>query len=325
MSELITIQPNADNRLLWLECAGRWLEAVERRRGSARSRHEYQKCLKAFFAYVDKDPANVTGADCQRWLASLTETGLANTTIKTRLAAVSSFYNFACHKFEDTPGHYLHNFNPASICQRPHINLYEKAQGLNPEQTRALLKACNRQTVKGARDFALISFYLYTGRRRVEIARLKWADIRDGAEPGAREYHYTGKGSKTAWRELPGPVWIALEFYLKQSGRIVQMQPDSPLFVATQHPGEIERPLAEITVNQILDRAASRAGLEHVKVHGLRHTAAKLRRKGGYTLEQVSEFLDHNNIATTQIYLGALESKGDIGWRNVEALIGLEG
>jgi site-specific recombinase XerD len=87
----------------------------------------------------------------------------------------------------------------------------------------------------------------------------------------------------------------------------------------------VEQPIGERTVNQIIDQAAKLAGLEHLKVHSLRHTAAKLRRKGGYTLEQVSEFLDHNSIATTQIYLGALESKGDVGWRNVEALIGLDG
>lgn len=324
MSELVTIPQSNNTRVLWVECAGRWLEAVERRRGSARSRHEYEKCLKTFFAFVGKDPELVTGSDCQRWLASMQEAGLANATIKTRLAAVSSFYNFACTKFEDAPGHYLHNFNPASVCQRPHINPYEKAQGLSPEQTRALLRACNRATVKGARDFALLSFYLYTGRRRVEIVRLTWADIRDGNETGTKEYHYTGKGSKTAWRELPGPVWTALECYLKNSGRLPKMLPISPLFVATKHAGDVERAISEDTVNQVLEYAASRAGLEHVKVHALRHTAAKLRRKGGYTLEQVSSFLDHSSIATTQIYLGATEGMSDIGWRSVEALIRIE-
>jgi uncharacterized protein (TIGR01777 family) len=67
------------------------------------------------------------------------------------------------------PGRYLHNFNPASAVQRLHINPYEKAKGLSPEQARAMLKGCDRATVLGARDHAILSFYLLTARRRADI------------------------------------------------------------------------------------------------------------------------------------------------------------
>ena len=89
MSDLLTLQPPSNQSAVWLECASRWLEAVERRRGSARSRQEYQKILTAFFQFVGKEPQEVAGADCQRWATSLGEAGLARNTIKTRLAAVS--------------------------------------------------------------------------------------------------------------------------------------------------------------------------------------------------------------------------------------------
>jgi integrase/recombinase XerC len=100
------------------------------------------------------------------------------------------------------------------------------------------------------------------------------------------------------------------------------MRPDSPLFVATQHQAAEERPIAPITINQIVHRAACLAGLEHIKVHSLRNTAAKLRRRSGADLEEVSQFLDHSSIATTQIYINSLEAVKDVSWQGVEALIG---
>ena len=318
---------------LWAECYERWLEGVERRRGSARSRQEYAKSFQTFVTFVEgKHPASVTGTDCQRWVAQMQERGLSKATIRARLAAVSSFYQFTCTRFEREPGHYLHDFNPASLVQRPHVNPYEKAKGLSVEQLRALFKSCDRTTPKGARDYALLSLYIYTSRRRAEIVRLRWSDLREGRETGQMEYRYQGKGGKGGWRDLPGPAWSALEWYLKVAGRESQMQQDSPLFVATHDkakylPGRAapaaNKPIGESTINYVVSQAAKKAGLEHLSVHTLRHTAAKLRRATGASLEEVSAFLDHANIATTQIYLSSTEAKADVGWRKVEAIIGL--
>ncbi|MEI6043240.1 MAG: tyrosine-type recombinase/integrase [Chloroflexota bacterium] len=326
-------QDNEEDTALWAACYEHWLEAVERRRGSARSRVEYAKAFKNFLSFMDgKHPALITGADCQRWVHTMQEEGLAKTTVKTRLGAVSSFYKFATTRFERTPNQYLHNFNPTTLVQRPHINPYEKAKGLNVEQVRALLKGCDRATVAGSRDYALLCFYLYTSRRRSEIVRLCWSDLRDGREVGLKEYRYIGKGGKGGWRDLPEPVWKALEWYLKASGRLEKMQADSPLFMATHDrakylPGRTEpnlnKPIGESTINYVVEQAAKRAGLEHVTVHTLRHTAAKLRRATGATLEEVSEFLDHSSLATTQIYLNNTEARQDMGWRKVQALVGL--
>lgn len=335
-TELLTLplppQQQGDLADPWIDCATAWLEAVERRRGSARSRNEYQKILTAFFQHVAKAPASVSGSDVQRWISTLHESGLAKNTINTRLAAVSSFYAFACAKFEVEPGRYLHNFNPATVVQREHVNPYEKAQGLSIEGAKALLAAFDPSTTKGLRDRAITTFYLYTGRRCIEVARLLWADLRPGDEIGQYEYHYQGKGGKGGWRDLPGPAWTALESYLKASGRLASMKADSPLFTSTivltaGHTtariaaAASPTPISPRQIAYIVDGAAKRAGLGHLKVHALRHTAAKLKRKAGDGIEEVSAFLDHSSIATTQIYLGAIEAKKDKSWRKVEDLL----
>jgi integrase len=56
-----------------------------------------------------------------------------------------------------------------------------------------------------------------------------------------------------------------------------------------------------------LRRYLKNAGLPAGGVHVFRHSAAKLRRDAGETVEEVSRFLDHSNLATTTTYLH--------GWR----------
>ena len=56
------------------------------------------------------------------------------------------------------------------------------------------------------------------------------------------------------------------------------------------------------------------AGLPPSGVHVLRHTAAKLRRDVGESVESVSQFLDHSSLAVTTTYLRRLEGERDAAW-----------
>jgi integrase len=58
-------------------------------------------------------------------------------------------------------------------------------------------------------------------------------------------------------------------------------------------------------------------------VHIFRHTAAKLRRDVGESIEDVSRFLDHSSLAVTTIYLRRLEGQEDQGWGKVAEAIGV--
>src|SRR5680860_95272 len=76
-----------------------------------------------------------------------------------------------------------------------------------------------------------------------------------------------------------------------------------------------------------LQRHFRDAGLPPAGIHILRHTAAKLRRDAGESIEDVSRFLDHTSLAVTTTYLRRLEGQEDHGWGRVaEAIgVGLEG
>jgi len=70
-----------------------------------------------------------------------------------------------------------------------------------------------------------------------------------------------------------------------------------------------------------LRRYGEAIGVEGLTVHTLRHTAAKLRRQSGATLEDVQAVLGHSNIATTARYLARLEGTKDSGWQAAARLL----
>ena len=65
------------------------------------------------------------------------------------------------------------------------------------------------------------------------------------------------------------------------------------------------------------------AGLPQAGVHIFRHSAAKLRREAGQSVEEVSRFLDHSSLAVTSVYLRQLEGDRDTTWQQVAESIGL--
>ena len=72
-----------------------------------------------------------------------------------------------------------------------------------------------------------------------------------------------------------------------------------------------------------LQRYLRAAGLPAAGVHILRHSAAKLRRDAGESIEDVSRFLDHSSLQVTTVYLRRLEGQEDRSWRQVAEAIGV--
>jgi len=72
-----------------------------------------------------------------------------------------------------------------------------------------------------------------------------------------------------------------------------------------------------------LRRYLGKAKLPLAGVHIFRHSAAKLRRDVGESIEDVSRFLDHSSLAVTTTYLRRLEGQEDRSWDKVAAAIGV--
>ena len=133
-------------------------------------------------------------------------------------------------------------------------------------------------------------------------------------------YAYRGKGGKRGRRELPHPAYEAIITTLVDAGKEqATMAPDESLWQAGARPEGV----TSGTFYARFRRYLQAAGLAPTGIHVLRHTAAKLRRDAGESIEEVSAFLDHSSLAVTTVYLRRLEGDADRTWPDVAAAIGL--
>jgi len=133
-------------------------------------------------------------------------------------------------------------------------------------------------------------------------------------------YTYRGKGGKRGRRELPRPAYEALCATLGDAGlSLAEMEPAASLWQAAAGP----RGITSSTLYSRFRRYERAAGLPPAGLHILRHTAAKLRRDAGASIEAVSNFLDHSSLAVTSVYLRRLEGEADRTWPEVAVAIGV--
>ncbi len=299
----------------WEQAFYAFLAEKERRSGSRRTVDAYSSTLQRFFGTANKTPEQITERDVFAFAHGVGPSGRkpAPVTIGSRLAAISSFYRFLIRmKILDS--------NPCDMVERPRVSP-SPPRGLTPEDIRHLL-AVIPETPSGLRDRAIILFLTLTGRRRTEVINLRAKDIIRGERA---YYTYRGKGGKQGKRELPKPALDAIEIALAACGKSLDVLGEAEAIWLTPDAGRAARGLGvtDGTFYTNLRRYMKAAGLPPAGVHVLRHSAAKLRRDVGESIEDVSRFLDHSSLAVTTTYLRRLEGQEDRTWQAVADAIGV--
>jgi integrase/recombinase XerC len=268
--------------------------------------------LQHFFGAVGAPPDQVNSQDVFAWAYGIGLSGNepSAVTIGARLACLSSFYKFLIRMNVVAS-------NPCDALERPKVSV-APPRGLTADDIRRLL-AVIPGTPVGLRDRAIILTLTLTGRRRAEVINMKAGDLT--GDEGRVWYRYRGKGGKQGKRELPQPAYAALTAALSAFGRdIAIMPPEASLWPSS---GEHGRGVTSGTFYANLRRYLRVAGLPLAGVHIFRHSAAKLRRDAGDSIEDVSRFLDHSSLAVTSGYLRRLEGQEDRSWAKVAEAIGL--
>jgi site-specific recombinase XerD len=299
-----------DDAAPWERTLYAFLGEKERRSGSRRTVESYARLLWPFFERVGS-PETVTPAHVLAWVYGIGASGRepSSATAGARIAAMSSFYRFLIRMNVATA-------NPCDAVERPRT-VQSVARGLSAEEVRRLL-AVVPDTVAGRRDRALLLTFILTGRRRSEVIGLTAGDISVVGETAF--YSYRGKGGKRGRRELPRPAYEALLATLADADlELATMNPSASLWQAGAGP----RGVTGSTFYSRFRRYLRLAGLQPTGLHVLRHTAAKLRRDAGASIEGVSSFLDHSSLAVTSVYLRRLEGEADRVWPDVAVAIGV--
>ncbi len=308
--------PFTDTARGWERALYAFLAEKERRSGSQRTVEAYSRMLQEFFGRLGKAPDEVTSQDVFLFAHGTGPSGRkpSSVTINARAACVSSFFRFLIRMNMVTA-------NPCDRLERPRITP-SPPRGLTPTQVRRLL-AVIPDTPVGLRDRAIVVALLLTGRRRAEVLSLKARDVVLDGETVV--YTYRGKGGKRGRRELPGPALQAITRALAAFGlELATMAPDASLWPPQREPAS-GRAVTSSTFYANFRRYLAKAGLPPSGVHITRHTAARLRRDAGDSIEDVSRFLDHTSLGTTTTYLRQLEGQEDRSWASVAAAIGVVG
>ena len=166
-------------------------------------------------------------------------------------------------------------------------------KGLDPDQVRRLLAACDVGTAVGIRDLTILILLVRLGLRRGEIAGLGLDDI----DWRAGTIRVRGKGDCHELMPLPPDVGGRLAEYLRHArpadaqGRTVFVRHFAP-----------HHALGPSRVSGIVADAARRADLGRVHAHRLRHTAATDLLRAGASLPEIGQLLRHRRVETTAIY-----------------------
>jgi integrase/recombinase XerC len=266
--------------------------------------------LQDFFGRAGKAPDAIIAQEVFLWAHGKGVSGKepSPVTIGARIACLSSFFRFLIRMDIVT-------VNPCDKLERPRTST-PPARGLSAEER---LLAIIPSTRQGLRDRAIILTLVLTGRRRAEVFRMTVGDLM--FENGVCFYSYRGKGGKTGRREFPRPALDALRAALAAFELDLGiMGPEESLWPSQSAGGS---GLTSGSFYGRFRRYLKAAGLPSSGLHVLRHTAAKLRRDAGESIEDVSRFLDHSSLAVTTTYLRRLESQEDHGWGKVAEAIGL--
>jgi site-specific recombinase XerD len=166
---------------------------------------------------------------------------------------------------------------------------------LSSEEVEQLLRAFDRSTATGRRDYAIARCYVDLGLRTIEIARLQLDDL-DWRES---RMQIRSKGRRTDLLPLPSLTGNAIAAYLR-SGR--RRTPARALFL--RHRPPLDKPATTDTIRAAIRNAALRCGLAQrlTGTHILRHTVASRLVKSGASLKAIADLLRHRSLDTTTIY-----------------------
>jgi len=207
--------------------------------------------------------------------------GLSQSTINAKIKAMKCFSEFLYQKY---------HFN-LPILVKCDSNTISEREILSQNDIQTLYKS-----TEDLRDKAILAVYYGCGLRASEGVNITLQDIQFDKK---RLYVSCGKGAKERLVPMSKQVMKDLENYIynKRSEQL-KIQNYNELFI-----GRGGKPIKSAGVAKRFKQLCEEAKLtKDVSLHCLRHSIATHLLESGMKLEDVSKFLGHSSLETTQIY-----------------------
>lgn len=179
---------------------------------------------------------------------------------------------------------------------------------LTLEEIQSLYRTCDKTTLRGLRDFCLISLMLHSGLRRHEISSLPRKAL---LEASGRVYLYArtkgDQAKKIPIKDLE--LLEALAKYFSKSGG--PLAPAGPMFWSIPRgPEKKTHPITDETIRRVIERSCRLAKIsKRITPHSLRHTFITQALHAGADIKTVQALAGHSNISTTSRYLHTTEER----------------
>jgi integrase len=289
--ELTSIPPSPSERLI-----GAYRADLERVRGLApRSVRQHARLAADFLRFLKYDDRtkSLGGLQVAAIDAFVIKAGarVGRITMQTVVTILRSFLRFLAARGEAPPGLDQHIESPR---QYRHERL---VRAVPWDAVLSLLRAIDRSTLKGRRDYAMLLLIATYGLRVSEVASLALDDISWRAR--VIRVPRPKVGSPLAV-PLTDEVATALVDYLRQRPPQVACR---QLFLRVRVP---RGPIKSTAVSDAFDVWAARAGLRLPSVggpHCLRHSLAMHLLRQGTPLKTIGDLLGHRSVESTGVYL----------------------
>lgn len=255
-----------------------------------RTIESYRLLLERFeVIYAQKDLETIAPDEIFHFLENLTG-NMAKSTRRLRYAQLKAFYNFIIDRCS------LNMRNPCST------SLLSKSFKAPKQQPHKIL---DRETVdemiyntKRQRDRLILELQARCGLRIGELLKIKGSDVSDRTitlrEPKS------GKETERAY--MPENVSRKLAEYVKEKA----INGEDRIF-----------PICYSTARSLIKRLGTKLNVR-VAPHDLRRYSATYASRNGVPLEVVSKvILRHQDLKTTQVYLGKISDSEAIRWMDV--------
>lgn len=273
------------NNYTFEETQKQFLRYLDGRNTSANTRTAYATDVRQFIEYIRETdisvslPQDVTRSHINEYLSYLSDLGRTGVTRARKLAAIQEYFKFLVSN--------------GGLEKSPAVNVAipkrEKKQRtyLRPDEYTRMLSAAG----SNARDYAVLQLFLQTGIRVSELAGLRRNDV----DLDHKNLKVKGKGNKERIIPLEKQGIQALKNYLSQRPQAL----DNHIFL--NYEGHA---ISTRGIMKIVEKYVKLAGItKKVSCHSLRHTFATYKATQGINAFVLQDWLGHEHIATTQLYV----------------------
>ncbi|MCJ7839630.1 tyrosine recombinase XerC [Lederbergia sp. NSJ-179] len=252
----------------------------------------YKKDLEQFFLFMRSQgihsPQEVEYLDVRLYITDLYNRKLARSSAARKISCLRSFYKFLIREklIEENPFTYV--IQPKAKKRIPSF-FYE-------EEISLLFEACDRTTLLGKRNLALLELLYATGIRVSECAGVKLKDV----DFEMATILVKGKGRKERYVPFGHFAQEALQIYVHKARNELMNEKGEHHFLFVNSRGG---PLTPRGIRYILSKIVESTSMTRkIHPHMLRHSFATHLLNNGADMRTVQELLGHSQLSSTQVY-----------------------